>query len=53
MTLVCHLPPEHPARGPWPVIVPVDARGMPTKHPYQLARALVALGAKIEGPVNA
>lgn len=47
MNLACEIPPNHPARRPHPVTVPVDAFGVPTRHHPEAARALVAMGARV------
>lgn len=47
MTMACEIPPNHPARRPHPVIVRVDQWGVPIHHHPEVARALVAMGARV------
>lgn len=48
MIRLCELPPNHPARGPHPVIVQVDQWGVPIRHHPDAAKALLRLGATLK-----
>lgn len=44
----CPLPPDHPARESWPVVVQVDQWGVPIRHHPEAAKTLLRLGATLK-----
>lgn len=48
MNRVCEIPPNHPARAPFPVVVQIDQWGVPIRHHPEAARALITMGAQVK-----